>query len=106
MARPVLVSAVKDIELCGDCANELTAIERKAVAPLIVAAFAQFMADWSATPPTQACGPEGARHFWASLTPFRDTIDVDDVARALETLIARAPRRAATAENESSAHRS
>jgi hypothetical protein len=91
-AHPVLVRSVKDIELCDACAKELTAVERQAMAPLVVAAFAQFVSDWSTSLPTEPCRHESARHFWASLTPFGDAIDTEDIKRALETLIERAPR--------------
>jgi hypothetical protein len=92
MAHSVLIHSVKDLELCGSCARELTAIESEAVAPLVVDAFAQFLRDWSTTLPTGPCRQETAHHFWTSLASFGDAIDLSDVTRALEALIARRPR--------------
>ena len=94
MAHSVLVRSVKDLDLCDQCAREMTAIEREATAPLVVAAFAQFLNDWGTTLPTEPCRQETADYFWASLAPFADAIDLSDVSRALEALIARGSSRA------------
>jgi hypothetical protein len=86
------VHSVKDVELCDACAEELTAVERQAMAPLVVAAFAQFLSDWSTTRRTEQCRHESALQFWDSLAPFGAAIDTEDVTRALQALIALAPR--------------
>ena len=94
LVEPISIRSVKDIELCDACAHELTLVERQATAPLVVAAFAQFMSDLATTPPAEPCQDELARHFWASLKPFEEAVDLDDIAGALGVLFASAPSRA------------
>lgn len=88
MAEPILIRSVKDLRLCDACANELGAIERQAVAPLIVAAFAQFVSDWTTTLATEPRRDDSADRFWESLAPFDDEVDVEDIAEMLDALLA------------------
>jgi len=94
LVKPISVRSVKDIELCEACADELTMLEREAMAPLVVAAFAQFMSDWATTLHTESREDESARRFWASLKPFDHAVDLDEIARALGALVIGAPRQA------------
>ncbi len=59
--------------------------------PLVVAAFAQCLHDWSVSLPTEQARDEAARRFWASLEPFGDAIDHVQVKGALDAILARAP---------------
>ena len=97
MTQPILVRSVKDIQLCDACSNELGAIERQAVAPLIVATFAQFLSEWTTTLPTEPRQSETAERFWEALAPFDDAVDVEDVTEMLEALVAYAPGHALVA---------
>ena len=91
MTQPISVRSVKDLELCAACAKTLAALEHEATAPIIVAAFAQFLSDWIATLPTEPCPHEPARQFWTSLEPFDESVDLENTAEALKALIAHAP---------------
>jgi hypothetical protein len=88
MAQPTLVRSVKDLQLCDACANELGALEREAMVPLIVAAFAQFVSDWTTTLPTEPSRYESTDRFWEALAPFGDAVDVADIREMLEALVA------------------
>ena len=89
ITEPILVRSVKDIQLCDACADTLGALERQAMAPLIVAAFAQFVSDWTTMLPSELCQSDSADRFWKDLAPFGDAVDEEDITEMLEALVAR-----------------
>jgi hypothetical protein len=91
LAHSVLVQSARDLDLCPSCADYLAARRREAMTPLVVAAFAQFLHDWSVTLPTERYRDEAARRFWASLEPFGEAMDHVQVKGALDVILAHAP---------------
>jgi hypothetical protein len=91
LAHGVLVQSARNLDLCPSCADRLAARRGEAMMPLVGAAFAQFLHDWSMTVPTDRGQGEAARRFWASLEPYGEALDHVEVKGALELILGRAP---------------
>jgi hypothetical protein len=68
----------------------MVTVEREAMIPLVVAAFAQFLHDRTLSVPTEPSAEAPARRFWAELVAFEPVTDTVGVLAALEELIRQA----------------
>ena len=89
ITEPILVRSVKDIQLCDACADTLGALERQAMAPLIVAASRSSCPTGRRLSHRSCVSPTAADRFWKALAPFGDAVDEEGITEMLEALVAR-----------------